>query len=127
MVKITFTPYSELIVHEIVEQDNRTFFEDVVRQALASPIHAEPSINWVDGVAFLVNQMPPTEDVVRENLNGKVHYAAVIFTRIAYSNQVPVQIGTQEYSVRLRKADNNPVMVDLVKYLKDFASKSSPR
>lgn len=127
MVKITFTPYSELIVHEIVEQDNRTFFEDVVRQTLASPIHAEPSINWVDGVAFLVNQMPPTEDVVRENLNGKVHYAAVIFTRIAYSNQVPVQIGTQEYSVRLRKADNNPVMVDLVKYLKDFANKSSPR
>ena len=63
--------------------------------------------------------MPPTEDVVRENLAGKVHFAGVLFTRIAYSGQVPVQIGTQEYSVRLRKADNNPLMVDLVQFLKN--------
>lgn len=121
MIKITYAPYTELIIHEIVEQDNQSFFEDIVRQALASSVHAEPSINWVDGVAFLANQMPPTEDIVKENLTGKVHYAAVVFTKIPYSNQVPVQIGTQEYNVRLRKADNNPVMVDLAKFLKNFS------
>jgi hypothetical protein len=127
LVKITYTPYSELVVHEVIEQDNGTFFEDIVRQALSNPVHAEPSINWVDGVAFLVNQMPPTEDVVKENLVGRVHLAAVIFTKIAYSTQVPVHIGTQEYSVRLRKADNNATFVDLVKFLKNFATKGQLR
>lgn len=120
MVRVTYSPNRELVVHEVIEQDNRIFFEDMVRQALATPVHAEPTINWAEGVAFVVSPMPPTEDIVKENLEGRIHCAAVMFTRTPYQNQVLVKIGNQDYSARLRRAENNPTMMALAKFLRDF-------
>ncbi len=104
----------------MIEQDSQVLFEDMVRQALSNPVHAEPTINWIDGVAFVVAPMPATEDVVKENLDGRVHYASVIFAKIPYQAQVPVKIGTQNYSVRLRKAESNATLTALAKFLKEF-------
>lgn len=120
-LKITYTPYTELIIHEIIEQTNPSmFFEDIVRLALSSPVHAEPSINWIDETAFFVAPMQPTEEVVRENLAGRVHYGSVLFTRTEYKPQVGVRIANQDFTVRLRKADDNPTLVALAAFLKNF-------
>ncbi len=126
MVKVTYSPIRELVVHEIIEQDGKIFYEDMVRQALASPVHAEPTINWAEGVAFVVSPMPPTEDIVKENLEGRVHFAAVMFTRTPYQNQILVKIGNQDYSARLRKADNNQTMLALAKFLNDLRPERKP-
>lgn len=120
-MKIIYTPFQELVVHEIVEQKNpNVFFEDIVRLALSNPAHVQPSINWIDGIAFFVAPMQPTEEVVRENLAGRVHYSSVLFTRTQYEPEVVVKIGNQEYTVRLRKADDNPTLASLAAYLKGF-------
>ena len=120
-LKITYTPYQELIVHEIIEQSNASiFFEDIVRLALSGAHQVQPSINWIDGVAFFVAPMQPTEEVVRENLAGRVHYASVLFTRTEYQPQVSVKIGSQDFTVRLRRAEDNPTLVDLATFLKRF-------
>ena len=120
-MKITYTPYQELVVHEIVEQLNPSmFFEDIVRLALSGAHQVQPSINWVDGVAFFIAPMQPTEEVVRENLAGRVHYASVLFTRTEYQPQVAVKIGNQDFTVRLRKAEDNPTLADLAAFLKNF-------
>jgi len=120
-LKITYTPYSELVIHEIIEQKNQSaFFEDIVRLALSNPVHAQPSINWIDGIAFFIAPMQPTEEVVKENLAGKVHYGSVLFTRTQYLPEVKVNLGNQEFSVRLRKAEDNPTLGALAAYLKAF-------
>jgi len=120
-LKITYTPYSELVIHEIIEQKNQSaFFEDIVRLALSNPVHAQPSINWIDGIAFFIAPMQPTEEVVKENLAGKVHYGSVLFTRTQYLPEVKVNLGNQEFSVRLRKAEDNPTLGVLAAYLKAF-------
>ena len=119
--KITYTPFQELVVHEIIEQTNPSaFFEDIVRLALSQPHQVEPSIPWIDGIAFFIAPMQPTEEVVRENLAGRDHYGSVLFARTDYKAQVPVKLGNQDYTVRLRKAADNPTLVELAKYLKDF-------
>lgn len=120
-MKITYTPYQELVVHEIIEQtDPGVFFEDIVRLALSSPHQVEPSINWIDGIAFFIAPMQATEEVVRENLAGKIHYGSVLFTRTDYKPQMAVKIGNQDFTVRLRRASDNPTLVELAKFLKDF-------
>ena len=122
-MKISYTPYQELVIHEIIEQRiPSVFFEDIVRLALNSPHQAEPSINWIDGIAFFIAPMQPTDEVVRENLQGRIHYASVLFTRTEYRPQVPVKIGNQDYTVRLRKADDNPTLVELASFLRNFNS-----
>ena len=123
-MKITYTPYQELIVHEIIEQSNPgVFFEDIVRLALSGAHQVQPSINWIDGIAFFIAPMQPTEEVVRENLAGKVHYASILFTRTEYQPQMAVKIGNQDFTVRLRKAGDNPTLFDLAAFLKDFRQK----
>jgi len=120
-LKITYTPYQELVVHEIIEQTNAgVFFEDIVRLALSGPHQVEPSINWIDGIAFFIAPMQPTEEVVRENLAGRVHYGSVLFTRTDYKPQITVKLGNQEFTVRLRRASDNPTLVELAKFLKGF-------
>ena len=120
-MKITYTPYQELVVHEIIEQTNAgVFFEDIVRLALSGPHQVEPSINWIDGIAFFIAPMQPTEEVVRENLAGRVHYGSVLFTRTDYKPQITVKLGNQEFTVRLRRASDNPTLVELAKFLKGF-------
>ena len=123
-LKITYAPYQELVVHEIIEQANpEAFFEDIVRLALSSPVQVQPSINWIDGIAFFVAPMQPTDEVVRENLAGRVHYGSVLFTRTDFKPQVAVKIGNQDFTVRLRKASDNPTLVDLAAFLKEFKQK----
>jgi len=124
MVEVTYAPYKEIVLHEVIEQESQVLFEDMVRQALASPVHAEPTINWVDEVAFVAAVMPPTEDIVKESLAGRIHYASIIFTRTPFQSQVQVKIGNQNYSARLRKADNNPHLAAVAKFLKEFKGES---
>lgn len=92
----------------------------MVRLALSNPAQVEPSINWVNGVAFFVAPLQPTQEVVKENLAGRVHYGSVLFTKTEFKPQIAVKIGSQEYTVRLRKADDNPTLVALVDFLRDF-------
>ena len=120
-MKITYTPYQELVLHEIIEQSSPSvFFEDIVRLALSGAHQVQPSINWIDGIAFFIAPMQPTEEVVRENLAGRVHYGSVLFTRTEYQPQVSVKIGSQDFTIRLRKAGDNPTLVELAAFLKGF-------
>jgi hypothetical protein len=125
LVEIEYIPYQKIVIHEIIEQDNKVFFEEIVRHALAQPVQAEPSVNWVDGFALLIMPFAPTEDIVRENLAGRIHYSTVVFSKMDFRPQVPVTLGNQTYNVRLRKADNNSNFVDLVAFLKTWKSSTA--
>jgi hypothetical protein len=124
LVKVTFSPYKELVIHEVILQDGLALYEDMVRQALATPAHAEPTVHWAEGIAFVVSLVPPTEDVVKEMLEGRLHYAAAMYTKTPYQARVAVKIGNQDYSVRMRPAENNPTLMAIARFLKDF--KPSP-
>jgi len=125
--KITFEPVEEIVLHQVIEYDNKTFFEDVMRQNIsAGQLSMIPTVNWIDGIAFSVWRFPDTDDVIREALEGKLHYFAVSFTRLPYATHFTVTVANQEIRVPLRKVDNNPNFVSLVAYLKDFKGQSPP-
>jgi hypothetical protein len=43
-----------------------------------------------------------------------------MFTRTPYQAQVALKLGNQEFSVRLRRAESNQTLVELVRFLKSF-------
>ncbi len=120
MPKISYEPFEEIVVHQVLEYDNKTFFEEVMRQNISQQITVIPTVNWIDGIAFSIWRFSDTDDVVREALEGKIHYFAVSFTRLPFQTHFTVNIANQEIRVPLRKVDNNPNFVSLVTYLKDF-------
>lgn len=125
MVKVAYAPTTELVVHEVMEQDQTAFFEDIIRQMPASSVYVEPIINWVDGFALLATQFPPTEEIVAGNLAGKIHYQAVVFTRMPFHSKMNMKLDGQDFSVRLRRADNDPNLADLAAFLKRFRPRTS--
>ena len=121
MAKITYMPTEEVVIHQVLESDSKIiFFEDVVKQMLVRESPVIPTIDWIDGIAFAILHFPDTEDIVREEIKGRIHYSAVLFTRISYQPEFVVNLGKEDIRVRLRKADNNPDFIDLVEFLKTF-------
>lgn len=50
-----------------------------------------PPLQWADGVLFRFMALPPTDEVVRENLQGKVHWSVVEWALMpTYRNIIPI-------------------------------------
>ena len=126
MVKISYEPWDQIVVHEIIVRDSEELFTSVIMQALASGVQIVPSVAWWDGVAFTFAHFPDTDDIVRDKLKGTIHYSSVSYaTYPDYKPEVPVKIGTSSYPIKLQKAGSNPTLVELVKFLKDGFPKRS--
>ncbi|HEV2119432.1 MAG TPA: hypothetical protein VGS11_04930 [Candidatus Bathyarchaeia archaeon] len=120
MVEIEYRPYGKIVVHEVRKLDVPTFFQGVVSQVEAQKQGGIPTVNWVDGIAFVIAEFIPSPQTVEENLKGIAHYAFVLFTETSFQEEKRVTSGGRESIVRVVKAESNPIFVELVKFLKSF-------
>lgn len=120
MVEIEYRPYQKIVVHEVRKMDVPEFFQLVIAQVEAQKQGATPVIDWVDGIAFVHGQFPPTQQTVEESLKGIIHYATVFFTETSFQPEKRVNANGRDYTVRLRRSEVNPDFVELVKFLKTF-------
>ncbi len=120
MVKIVHRPWEQIIIHEIIEETPQGLYSMLVQQMLASGAAGmTPSVHWVDGIAFVFASFPDTPEVVKDKMNGIIHYAAVNFARVpSYQHTVPVTVNNNTYQVRLNKVENNANFTELAKLLK---------
>jgi hypothetical protein len=118
LVKVTIKPWEEIVIHESIQLK----FEDFVRQCsmgvqpggLAAPLH------WAEGVVFRAGAMPPTEDVVRENLAGRIHYSAVEWALMPNYQQV-IPIKDINAKIPVIDVSATAVLCDVAKALKATA------
>lgn len=122
MVKITYKPIEEIIVHEAHELPPAQFFQSIVAQMQAQgQTGIVPSVLWLDGIAFSIGNFGVSNDrLIEDQINGVVHYAFVNFTRTSFDAEKKPMIAGKEYIVRLVKVENNPNFVALVKFLQGF-------
>lgn len=123
MAKITYMPWNEIVVHEVLEYEPKVFLENTISGVLAQGGAGNvPTISWAKGIAFAVAGFPDTQDVVREKLKGVVHYNVVSFARMPYRSEVNVEVRGNTYQVRLRNTEVNPIFRDLANFLLGQAS-----
>jgi hypothetical protein len=119
--------WQEVIIHEILEETNEQFFRQIAEGAVArhnpQMPFIPPSVNWANGLAFINQGFPDTDDIIKDKLIGKVHYGAVIFTRLDFRENYPCKVGSETVNVRMEKA-TNPIFLDMAGYLKDFKQDS---
>jgi hypothetical protein len=64
--RFIFEPWKTIVIHDIVRYDIETL---VHFRGLGVPAgQLGRSINWVDGIAFIHNVMPATEEVIKEQI-----------------------------------------------------------
>ena len=115
MVKISFSPIQEVIVHEIIDID----FEDLLRERI-TPAGNMP-LYWCDGILFSFSSMPMTRDVVKDYLDGKVHWLEVHYTPM--NNYSPVlELNDEQYKallkIRVIDTSKSSLHKDFIKCLK---------
>lgn len=75
MVKVSFKPWEEVIIHEEIEYKLKNLTRNRALGLRAGSV-AMPLV-WTEGVVFSRTVMPPTEDIVRDQLKGIIHYSGV--------------------------------------------------
>jgi len=118
MVKVTFQQWEEVIIHESIQYklDELIHLQTIGVQAGG----LAPPLNWAEGVAFRHGLMPPTDDVVRESLQGKVHWASVSWALMPEYQGVII---VRETNVRIPINDvsANEILSEAAKALKKIA------
>ena len=129
MVRLTYRPWNQIVIHEIIENEPDELFTTTLLQAIAQGgAGFIPSINWVDGIAFVLGLFPDTEDVVRDKMKGIVHFGSVQFARFPeYKSEISVPMKGNSYLVRLVNNEKNPVFVELSRFLKDSNFKKTKK
>ncbi len=115
MVKISYSPIEELVVHEVVEVQR----DDLLRERI-TPSGNMP-LYWCNGILFSFSSIPMTEEIVRDYLRGKIHWLEIHFTK--ESKYTPVlTLSDEEYkatmSIRVIDTSKSKLHTELTKWLK---------
>ena len=77
MVKITYRPWNEIIVHEYIRYELDDLLK--LRSMGVSPGGLGSRLLWIDGIALDIRLMLGTESVIKEQFEGKVHWSSITF------------------------------------------------
>ena len=119
MVKVTYQPWEEIVIHEAVEYPIAALLE---MQSLGVPPGAMGrSLMWANGVAFAYVAMPANDDVVADQLKGKMHWASLVFAMMPTFESA---ILLQEMNIRIPMVDvsGNPTLYSVARWLRDRAA-----
>jgi len=124
MVKVTFKPMEEVIIHESIQYS----LEDLVKLITinVNPGARTAPLTWAKGVAFTyILLLPDTSDTVAEDLlAGKTHWFNVQWTPMPeYKKEIEVE----ETKVTIPVADlsSNSLICDVAEALKQQAEQST--
>lgn len=115
-MKVTFKPYEELVVHETQKFN----LEDMVRlRCTGMQVGSiSPNFQWAGGVVMWRESFPQNEEITRENLEGKVHWLWVGYSKMP---EFKSSLTYKETSVTIPVIDlsSNPVYAAAAKWLNE--------
>ncbi len=114
MVKITYSPIEELIIHDVIEVEKEDLLRERVTPAGTMPLY------WCDGYLFSFSSLPFSEEVIKDYILGKVHWLEVHFTKMKEYTSV-LALNEDEYkatmNVRVIDTSKSDLHKKVVKWL----------
>ena len=115
MVKVTFRPYEELIIHEYQKFN----LDDMIRLRCTGMQVGSiaPNFHWADGLVMWREPFPQNEETTKENLDARVHWLWVSYAEMPDFRS---SLTFKETSVTIPVIDvsNNSVFSSASKWLK---------
>lgn len=116
MVKITFSPIQEIVIHEVVDIN----YDDLLRERI-TPAGNMP-LYWCDGIIFSFSSLPMTRDAIREYLDGRIHWMELHYSKADKYTPV-LELVDEHYSntslkIRVIDTSNSSLHKELIKWLK---------
>lgn len=116
MVRISFSPINELVVHEVIKVD----IDDLLRERI-TPSGTMP-VYWCDGFVFSFSSVPMNRRVLDDYLNGKIHWMEVHYADMKDYKEV-LELNDEHYNgsmkVRVIDTSKSALHSDFAKWLKE--------
>jgi hypothetical protein len=114
VVKIVHFPIEQIIIHEMVEYSLSDFVKHMTLGVASGA--TSNLVKWCDGIVFAHVSLPSTADVVKDQMNGIVHWAWFSFA------EMPSFIDSLESPhkaiIPIIDVSNNDLNKELVRWLK---------
>ncbi len=123
MVEVVYEPWKKIVIHEIVKYA----LDDLVK---LQSLGVEPSglgdpLLWVGGIVFSSSTMFETKDVVKEKLEGVVHWSSVEWALMPEFKEVII-IKETNVKVPIINVSAHPIYKTVSKWLKEH-KESEPK
>jgi hypothetical protein len=114
LVKITYESWKEIVIHEIMkysfEQFVKTHIVGIPTGTIAAPL------TWARGIVFSRGPIPSTEDVIREQLQGKIHYSNVSYASMPEYHEVHLDRQTN-VTIPIVDVSGTKILCELAEWL----------
>ena len=116
MVEVVYQPWKKIVIHEIVKYA----LDDLVRlQSLGvEPGGLGAPLLWVGGIVFSSSTMLETKDVIKEKLEGAVHWSSVEWALMPEFRDVII-IKETNVKVPIINVTAHPIYKTVSKWLKE--------
>ena len=81
MVTIRHQPINEIIIHELVKVNSIEDFLSIKTNNVPLGNSAPPA-RWADGILYEPPGFPPTPEIIKDQMEGKIHFAAIEYTEM---------------------------------------------
>lgn len=81
MVTIKHQPINEIIIHELVKVNSIEDFLSIKTNNVPLGNSAPPA-RWADGILYEPQGFPPTPEIIKDQMEGKIHFAAIEYTEM---------------------------------------------
>lgn len=103
MVEIEYLPTKKITIHEIIKNP----YNDFLR--LFSFPGNQVASRWIDGVLFHISHYPKTPEVVRDNVQGFVHWEVLNFTKLEVFQEQVIDEKTKRQLTIVNNTTNSTV------------------
>jgi len=118
LVRVVYAPWEEIVIHEAIKHS----LDDLgnMQTLGVQPGALSRNLLWAEGVVFIHEDMPPTAGVVREQLQGRIHWSSVRFAPMPKHRDVIV-IKETNVKVPMIDVNNNPILRTAASWIKEHA------
>ncbi|BCS90734.1 MAG: hypothetical protein ARM1_0191 [Candidatus Micrarchaeota archaeon] len=112
MVEIEYKPVSKIVIHNIVKMS----VEELVLSRI-TPQGAFP-LYWTDGILWSFSNLPLTEKVINDYINGIDHWAVLQFSIMSnYKDELSVGDNNM-YKVKVLNTTDNDFHIAIIRWLR---------
>lgn len=117
MTEVSYEPRKKVIIHEYSQYNS---VEDLIRSAFGGAPSGSTvgAIKWVDGIALIQQAYPMTDIVIKELLEGRLHWDHVSFAPMEeYRRNIHVE--DVRITATVINVSANPIFRDIAKFIRE--------
>lgn len=123
MVEFEYQPWKKIVVHEVTKFPVQFFVSD--HTLGVEPGGVGRPIAWADSIIFRVSHFRDTDDVIREKLDGVLHWSALQYAVLEpYQDEFKVSPGN--IRIPIMNVSDNEIFRDMALWVKaNFEAKEA--